>query len=66
MLLLKKTLLQRRIHSIFNRHSLSYEILNFHPNLINEKFNLVFTADEHLINYKKLKKIVEERLGVTH
>ena len=46
-----------------NRHSLSYEILDFHPNLINEKFNLIFTADEHLINYKKLKKIVEERLG---
>jgi len=46
-----------------NRHSLSYDILNSHPNLINEKFNLVFKADEHLINYKKLKKIVEERLG---
>ena len=46
-----------------NRHSLSCDILDSHPNLINEKFNLIFTADEHLINYKKLKKIVEERLG---
>ena len=31
--------------------------------LINEKFNLIFISDEHLINYNKLKKIVEERLG---
>tara|TARA_B100000886_G_scaffold283549_1_gene207853 strand:- start:1096 stop:2157 length:1062 start_codon:yes stop_codon:yes gene_type:complete len=46
-----------------NRHSLKYEILDFHPNLINEKFNLIFIADEHLIDYHKLKKIVEERLG---
>ena len=48
--------------SFLNRHSLKYEIIDSHPNLINKKFALIVKADEHLINYKKLKKIVEERL----
>ena len=59
----EKSLTSREEYLQFlNRHSLKYEILDFHPNLINEKFNLIFTADEHLIDYYKLKKIVEERL----
>ncbi len=46
-----------------NKHSLKYEILDSHPNLINKKFSLIINADEYLINYKKLKNIVEERLN---
>ena len=46
-----------------NKHSLSYEIVNSLPILINEKFSLIIKSSEYLINYKKLKKIVQERLN---
>ena len=45
-----------------NKHSLNYEIVNSLPILINGKFSLIIKSSEYLINYKKLKKIVQERL----
>lgn len=59
----EKSLVNRDHYLNFlNKHSLNFEIVDSHPNLKEEKFSLIIKADEHLINYSKLKGIVAERL----